>query len=189
MARPKRIWSPNHFHHVVSRGNWRADLFQEDHDFVSFMNLLHYFHRKTGLELASYCLMSNHFHLLLRTQKTPLPGVMRNLNKAYADYFNKRYGVQGHVFEKRYFSKPIYDAYGLLEVSRYIHLNPVEASIVDHPLDYRWSSFPYFESSRRNLPDYMNISEVYNLFTGKTDAQKKTAYCTWLMKKYKESLV
>jgi putative transposase len=181
MTRPKRIWSPDHYHHVVSRGNWRANLFEDELDFTSFLNILHYTHRSASLEIASYCLMSNHYHLMIKTRELSLSKVMRNINKNYADYYNKKYQVQGHLFEKRFYSKPIYDLYGLLEVSRYIHLNPVEANITDAPQNYRWSSFPFYYYSQQQSPDYLNLKPITELFSGENKSKQKQNYCRWMV--------
>lgn len=185
MTRPKRIWSPDHYHHVVSRGNWRANLFENESDFISFLYILHYTHRSASLEIASYCLMSNHYHLMLKTKDAPLSKVMRTINKSYADYYNKKYQVQGHLFEKRFFSKPIYDLYGLLEVSRYIHLNPVEAKITNAPQNYCWSSFPYYYYSHQQTPDYLNLNSITDLFSGIDEKMQRQNYCRWMVKDIK----
>jgi REP element-mobilizing transposase RayT len=182
MVRPNRIWSPEHFHHVVSRGNWRANLFEEDLDFISFLNILDYSHRSTNLEIASYCLMSNHYHLLLRSQEVSLSKVMRKINKSYADYYNKKYEVSGHLFEERFFSKPIYELYGLLEVSRYIHMNPVEANIAAAPQNYRWSSFSYYYFPRKKYPPFINLTPITELFSGQNLNKQKQQYCSWMIK-------
>lgn len=189
MVRPNRIWSPEHFHHVVSRGNWRANLFEEDIDFISFLNIIDTSHRSANLEIASYCLMTNHYHLLLRSRTVSLSKVMRNINKSYADYYNKKYEVSGHLFEQRFYSKPIYDLYGLLEVSRYIHMNPVEAAITATPQDYRWSSFPYYYYPKMKKPSYINLTPITELFARTKTLTESEYYCKWMIKKEKlESL-
>ncbi|WP_394138511.1 transposase [Cytobacillus oceanisediminis] len=184
MARLRRVWSPPHFHHVVSRGNWRDYLFKDDQDFLAFIYILDHVHQGTKFEICSYCLMGNHFHLMLRSEKVPLSTVMRKINKSYADYYNTRYSVSGHLFEKRYFSKPIYDSLGLLEVSRYIHMNPVEANISNSPQDYKWSSYTLF-SSRIKHPNFFNPAPIHSLFPGKTPSKQKKHYCAWMKDDFK----
>lgn len=116
--------------------------------------------------------MTNHFHLQLRSQQESISKVMALINKRYANYYNTRYGLTGHVFEKRYFSKIIDDDVGMLEVSRYIHLNPVEARMVHLPEHYRWSSF-YLYQSPASPPSFMNIGALLDYFSGTTVEKKK----------------
>ncbi|MDZ5471858.1 transposase [Bacillus sp. 31A1R] len=185
MGRAKRIWSPEHFHHVTSRGNWRDYLFRGNRDFMYFLRLLSYIHRNHAIEITSYCLMSNHYHLLLRSKEASLSSIMSRINKSYSDYYNYRYKVTGHLFEKRFFSKPIYDDLGIAEVSRYIHLNPLEASIVEDPQDYPWSSYYFFHNSSSSSPPFLNFQPLLNFFPGQTEEQRKMEYHNWVQHKLK----
>lgn len=129
--------------------------------------------KKTPFELASYCLMSNHFHLQLRSQEQHISKVMSLLNKRYADYYNTKNNLSGHVFEKRYFDKAIDSNFGLLDVSRYIHLNPVKAGIVEKPESYRWSSYRYYlHTTHHKLIDFNHILKH---FTG-NELEKREKY-------------
>jgi putative transposase len=174
MGRQKRIWVPNRFYHIVCRGNRRDPLFKETNDFLAFLHILHQLHEKIPFEIAAYCLMTNHFHLLLRSQHESISKVMALMNKRYANYYNIRYRLTGHVFEKRYFSKIIDDDNGMLEVSRYIHLNPVEAHMVNAPEHYRWSSFYLYKYPNSLSPKFMNMDILLDYFSGtKTERMKK----------------
>jgi putative transposase len=174
MGRQKRIWVPNRFYHIVCRGNRRDPLFKETNDFLAFFHILHHLHEKIPFEIAAYCLMTNHFHLLLRSQHESISKVMALMNKRYANYYNTRYRLTGHVFEKRYFSKLIDDDNGMLEVSRYIHLNPVEAHMVNAPEHYRWSSFYLYKYPNSLSPKFMNMDILLDYFSGtKTERMKK----------------
>ncbi len=165
MGRSKRSWSPNHFYHVVMRGNRRDALFREPTDFTTYLHILETVHDKAPFELASYCLMTNHLHLLIRSHNQPLSKVMSLLNKRYANYYNTRYRLTGHVYEKRYYSKIVDSKEGMLEVSRYIHLNPVEARMVRAPEQYPWSSYHYFLDHPTSLsPSYMKTPYTSGLF-------------------------
>jgi putative transposase len=172
MGRARRIWVPHLFYHIVCRGNRRDPLFKESNDFLAFLHILEQLHEKIPFEIASYCLMTNHFHLQLRSQQESIAKVMALINKRYANYYNARYRLTGHVFEKRYFSKIIDDDTGMLEVSRYIHLNPVEARMVHLPEHYRWSSF-YLYTQPVLSPPFMNIDVLLDYFSGTTVEQKK----------------
>ncbi|MFC4023527.1 transposase [Oceanobacillus longus] len=181
MPRNKRVWIPDTYYHVSSRGNRRDLLFKEEADYKVFFKILHNVHEKSPFKLASYCLMSNHYHLLLNTTEQPISKVMSMVNKRYADYFNTKNNVSGHVFEKRFFDKPIGTAYGLLEVSRYIHLNPVEAGMVHRAENYPWSSYRhyYYDSQSQLLnkndllqclpSDEIGKRRKYDAFLNKTD--------------------
>lgn len=169
MARKKVIWEPDRFFHVTSRGNRREPLFRCSSDFEAFFYILDQLHEKIPFELASYCLMTNHFHLQMRCTEAPISKLMSYVNKRYANYFNNKYELTGHVYEKRYDGRLIRDEEGMLKVSRYIHMNPIEASIVSHPQYYPYSSYHFFLNPELPQPPYMNIHAVLNLYTGTTE--------------------
>lgn len=141
MGRPKRIWYPGATYHLMGRGVRRMIIFQTDDDYIYFKQLLHLMAKKFNCRLHAYCLMSNHFHLLLETGETELWKFMRALCGNYAIQFNYRYSYKGHVFENRYKSCIVKNDEYFLQTSRYIHLNPVKAKMVFHPEDYPWSSY------------------------------------------------
>ncbi|WP_010647995.1 transposase [Oceanobacillus massiliensis] len=170
MARNKRLWIPDTYYHVSSRGNRRDILFKEDRDYDVFFSILHHIHKNNPFKLASYCLMSNHYHLLICTTEQPISKVMSLLNKRYADYFNTKNNVTGHVFEKRYFDKPIGTPYGLLEISRYIHLNPVKAGIVTNAESYKWSSYHHYMYNTSTT--LLCTSDILESFPGNVHHQR-----------------
>ncbi len=140
MARKPRIEYPGAFFHIIVRGNNRENIFRDSADYVRYVEKLVYFCGEGGTTLYAYCLMPNHIHLLLEMGKISLSKVLQRFHTWYTLYFNRRYDRVGHVFQGRY--KAILcdrDAY-LLELVRYIHLNPVRAGLVDSPEDYSWSS-------------------------------------------------
>ncbi|MCD8509706.1 MAG: transposase [Bacillus sp. (in: Bacteria)] len=141
MGRNVRLWIPTSYYHITCRGNRRDALFLDRKDYITFFYILRKLHEKYPIELAAYCLMTNHYHLLLRSNQNAMSKIMGLLNKRYATYFNIKYRLTGHLFEKRFYDKHIGTEYGMLEVSKYIHMNPLEASIVSQLEDYRWSSF------------------------------------------------
>ena len=160
MGRKRRTWSADHFYHVVSRGNRRDALFKDVNDFKAFLYILDQTYEKTPFELSAYCLMTNHYHLQIRSQEQPLSKVMALLNKRYANYYNTKYQLTGHVYEKRYFDKLIDSPKAMLEISRYIHLNPLKAHMVKHPKDYPWSSYTFYSDNVKELPRYMNLDVI-----------------------------
>lgn len=146
MSRKKRVLITKRFYHIVCRGNRRDPLFRDDEDYVAFMHILKNVYEKRPFTLASYCLMTNHFHLLLTSADYTNDKIMALINKRYADYYNTKNNLSGHVFEKRYFARLIETEYGILHTSRYIHMNPVEANIVFSPEQYEWSSYSSYRS-------------------------------------------
>lgn len=141
MARPLRIEFPGALYHVTSRGNAQADIFRDDDDRQVFLDTLGNALRRHDWLCHAYCLMDNHYHLLLETASPTLSKGMQYLNGTYTQYFNRRHGRVGHVFQGRF--KAILvdrDAY-LLELARYVVLNPVRAGAVRAPEKWRWSSY------------------------------------------------
>ena len=141
MARPLRLLVPGGVYHVITRGNARQDVFADDCDRQCFLSVLCAVCQRLNVQCHAFCLMSNHYHLLLETPDANLSHTVRNLNGVYAQSFNHRHGRVGHLFQGRYSSKLVEkDAY-LLVVARYIVLNPVRAHLVPHPAEWNWSSY------------------------------------------------
>lgn len=176
MSRQKRIWVPNRFYHIVCRGNRRDPLFRNATDFQAFLYILHQLHEQVSFEIASYCLMTNHYHLQIRSQNVPFSRLMSLINKRYANYYNTKYRLTGHVYEKRYYDKIIEDKEGMLEVSRYIHLNPVEAKMIRQPENYPWSSFYLYKYPKSLPPKFMNMAILLAYYEG-TKEQQREKYC------------
>jgi len=141
MARPLRLQVPGGVYHVMSRGNARQDIFLDDGDRRRFLATLRFVIERLNVLCHEYCLMGNHYHLLLETPDGNLSPAIRQLNGVYAQSFNRRHDRVGHLFQGRFESKLIEKETYLLVVSRYIVLNPVRARIVPHPSDWEWSSF------------------------------------------------
>ncbi|MFC4769463.1 transposase [Effusibacillus consociatus] len=176
MGRKKRIWISQCYYHIVSRGNRRDPLFIDIHDFEAFFHILRQVHEKTPFSLASYCLMTNHYHLQLRSSNQPVSKVMSLINKRYATYYNTRYRLSGHVFEKRFYDKAIETKEGMLEVSRYIHLNPVRANMIKVPEQYAWSSFRFYISSFEKEQPYMDWEVLLDYYSGDLREKQQKYY-------------
>lgn len=144
MARKLREWYANACYHIMGRGNRRAAIFKSDEDNLAFLMQLERVKEKHPFVLHACCLMTNHYHLELTTKTEPIWKIMKPLMQNYAMWFNQRYGYIGHVFDSRYTSCLIEDDRYFLEVSRYIHLNPVKAQMVREPLAYEFSSYGLF---------------------------------------------
>lgn len=139
MARPLRIEFPGAVYHVTSRGNARGPIFLGDPDRHVFLNTLGDVVEQHGWLCHAYCLMTNHYHLLLETLEANLSRGMRELNGVYAQRFNHRHSRVGHVFQGRFKGILVERESHLLELARYLVLNPVRAGMVDAAED-RWSS-------------------------------------------------
>ena len=141
MARPLRITYPGAFYHVTARGNERKKIFLSQADCAKFLSYLTDALHKYGVTLYAFTLMGNHYHLVVETPRANLSAFVHAVNSAYTTYFNIKRKRSGHLLQGRYKSIVIEkDAY-LLELSRYIHLNPVRAGIVQKPEDYALSSY------------------------------------------------
>jgi len=131
MGYPIRISAEGFVYHITVRGNGRSDIFLEARDFRRFLKKLKEYKEKLKFFLYAYVLMPNHFHLLLEpTARGTITKIMQALTTAYAMYFNKKYTHVGHVFQGRFHSLIVEKEPYLVEVSRYIHLNPVRAGLV-----------------------------------------------------------
>ena len=141
MARPLRLEYPGALYHLTARGNAQADIFRDDVDRELFLDLLGKEIRQQGWRCYAYCLMGNHYHLLIETPEANLVAGMRRLNGVYTQAFNRRHRRVGHVFQGRYKSIVVdKDNYGLA-LCRYIVLNPVRAGMVKRVSDWAWSSY------------------------------------------------
>lgn len=141
IARKKRIWFPGALYHIVTRGNHQGDIFRECADYVKYLNILQDTKERHPFVLYSYCLMTNHVHLQLKTFDHEIWLIMKYINLLYTKYFNEKYGLTGHLFQGRYYAEIIEDNAYCMETSRYIHMNPVNANIVKKPNQYPWSSY------------------------------------------------
>jgi REP element-mobilizing transposase RayT len=141
MARPLRIAYPGAFYHVTARGNERRKIFLSKADYVKFLSYCADAAHKYGVILHAFVLMGNHYHLIVETPDANLSAFAHAINSAYTTYFNIKRKRAGHLFQGRYKSIVIEKDSYLLELSRYIHLNPVRAGIVQRPEDYNFSSY------------------------------------------------
>jgi REP element-mobilizing transposase RayT len=141
MARPIRIEYPGAVYHVTARGNARMAVFVDDADRMGFLEILEDVIKRFNWLCHSYCLMGNHYHLLLETIDGNLSAGMRHINGVYTQYFNRRHDRVGHVFQGRFKAILVEKERYLLELCRYVVLNPVRAGMVKLPEEYGWSSY------------------------------------------------
>ncbi len=147
-----RIEYPGALYHITSRGNDRKKLYLSSSDRTKFLEMLESYHERHGILIHSYALMDNHYHLILETPLGNLTKVMHGLNSGYTGYFNRTYKRTGHLFQGRYKAILVDREAYLLELSRYIHLNPVRAKVVERPEQYPWSSYPGYLWRGKGVP-------------------------------------
>ncbi|MDA3788403.1 MAG: transposase [Desulfobacula sp.] len=187
MARKPRIHYPGAIYHVMLRGNAKQTIFHNDEECRYFEDILAQGLEQYSLILHAYCWMKNHVHMALQVKDKPLSKLMQNLSQRYTHWFNKRYGRVGHLFQGRY--KAILvdkDAY-LLELIRYIHLNPVRANIVIDPIDYPLSSHEAYIGHVQS-PSWLIVDRCLGQF-GKTKSVARAAYLHFMGQATEEELL
>ncbi|KKU33979.1 MAG: hypothetical protein UX57_C0009G0031 [Candidatus Uhrbacteria bacterium GW2011_GWE2_46_68] len=173
MSRPIRVEYSNALYHVITRGNAFQDIYLDDKDRKKFLDWLRKAVETYHLICHAYCLMDNHYHLLIETPDANLSKAMRDLNGNYTQWFNARHRRIGHLFQGRYKAFVIEKESYLLGVSRYIILNPVRAKLVSHPRFWKWSSYRATVGSVC-CPDWLSINWMLSLFSkSKNKAQKE----------------
>jgi len=173
MARPLRIEYPGAFYHVTSRGNEHKDVFKSHKDLEKFLSYVESAVVRYGAIVHTWCLMSNHYHLLLETPSGNLSQIMRHINGAYTTYFNVKRKRAGHLFQGRYKAILVEaDAYAL-ELSRYMHLNPVRAGMVATPEQYQWSSYRSY-IGQSTTPEWLKTALILGSFGRNTPDAKHT---------------
>ena len=167
MSRPLRLQTPGGIYHVTARGNARRPIFEDDDDCARFLVVLASTVARYRVLCHAYCLMGNHYHLLVQTLEPNLSVAMRQLNGVYTQRFNRRHDRCGHVLQGRFGAQLVDgDAY-LREVCRYILLNPVRAGLVTHPGDWRWSSFRA-TAGETAVPGFLSVDWVRSLSAART---------------------
>jgi len=141
MARPLRIEYPGAVYHITSRGNEKKLIFKDERDREIFLETLSQVDKRYNWLCHAYCLMNNHYHLIIETPDGNLSAGMRQLNGVYTQAFNRQHNRVGHLFQGRYKAILIQKDSHLLEVCRYVVLNPVRAKAVKKPEQWRWSSY------------------------------------------------
>lgn len=163
MTRPLRLEFPGAFYHIVNRGNAQGKIFLNNRDREKFLEYLRDSVDRFSLIVHAYCLMDNHYHLIVETPEANISRALQWLNVSYAVYFNKKRNRIGHVFQGR-FKALIVNADEYLQIlSRYIHLNPMRAKVVQQPENYRWSSYNAFVGNIE-APEWLETTYVLSTF-------------------------
>lgn len=172
MARPLRIEYSGAVYHITSRGNEKKPVFKSDQVRNNFLNTLQHVNKRYHWLCHAYCLMDNHYHLLIETPDGNLAISMRQLNGVYTQLFNKLHERTGHLFQGRYKSILIQKDSHLVEVCRYVVLNPVRAKIVEAPGAWQWSSYQA-TAGRKTAHPCLTIGWVLGQFSGKRAKAEK----------------
>ncbi|MDP3093651.1 MAG: transposase [bacterium] len=138
-------------YHIITRGNNKNVIFREKEDYLYFLNLIKKYKKEHPFDLYHYCLMPNHVHLLIQTNKsTDFSVLMKKLNLSYYHYFRKKYGWTGHFWQNRFKNKPVGKDEYFIQCGKYIELNPVRANITKKPQEYPYSSYGYYAQGKEN---------------------------------------
>lgn len=190
MARPLRITYPGAFYHITSRGNEQKVVFKSNRDKEKFLEYLESATKRYNAVIHAYCLMGNHYHLLLETPSGNLSKIMAHINSAYTTYFNVKRERFGHLFQGRYKAILVEADEYAKELSRYIHLNPVRADMVKLPEEYEWSSYAYYIGKKKS-PEWLRRDFILGYFGRNfSESQKNYKYFVTIMmdEKYESPL-
>lgn len=176
MARPLRIEFPGALYHVTSRGNGKQKIFKNDSDRMLFLSIIEGIVQRYHFIVHAYCLMNNHYHLIIETPEGNLSEGMRQINGVYTQTYNRRNKKTGHVFQGRYKAIVVDKESYLLELVRYVSLNPVRARIVKEPEQWTWSSYRSTAGIDR-CPPWLSVDWILGQFS----MQKKKAQKLYML--------
>jgi len=164
MSRPLRIQYPDALYHVMNRGRRGDEVFTEAEDYAAFIDLLKEIVDYYNVKVSAYCLMSNHYHLLVKTPDSNISRAMRHLNGVYTQRYNRIHHCDGPLFRGRYKAILVEADSYLLELLRYIHRNPLESNLVDNLQKYNWSSHKGYLSKAKKW-DWLHKRFALSLFS------------------------
>jgi REP element-mobilizing transposase RayT len=164
-ARPLRIIYQNAWYHVMNRGAAKKNIFYSDLDRLCFLKILNKIHDRYKIEIHAYCLMDNHYHLLVKTPLENLSQAIKYLNGTYAQRFNHNKKIDGPLFRGRFKAIVVNEDEYLTYLTRYIHLNPVKAGLCLKPWDYSWSSCKQYLGLTNKIP-WLRTTEILKMLFG-----------------------
>ena len=187
MSRPLRIQYPNAWYHVMNRGRRGEAIFQSKDDHQLFLDILHEAIELFSLRISAYCLMSNHYHLLVQTPDGNLSRCMRHINGVYTQRFNAAHGFDGQLFRGRYKAILVGEGSYLLQLVRYIHKNPIRAGMVKSAELYEWSSHKGYLSKAKKW-DWLHKQFILSMIT-KDSKQQLKVYRAFMAEDESESFL
>lgn len=169
------------YYHIYNRGNNRQKIFLQEENYAFFVERVHKYFDPAEIEIIAYCLMPNHFHLLIYLPKEiDFSNVMRSFSNSYVRSFNNRYRRSGHLYEDDYQPKCVDSDEYLTHLCRYIHLNPVKGALVSAPEEWRFSDYSeWISSTDRSLfkvrvrDEYFGSPELYKTFVMDFEAERR----------------
>lgn len=171
MARPLRIEFPGAIYHVTSRGDRREVIYEDDVDRRNFLEVVSQALERFDAVALAYCLMDNHYHFVIHTRRANLSQLMRQINGVYTQAYNRRHNKVGHLLQGRFKGILVDQDSYLLEVCRYVDLNPVRARIVRAPGNWPWSSYAAHAGSEPP-PDWLDTAAVRGYLLGRPPATR-----------------
>lgn len=167
MSRPQRIYYAGAVYHIILRGNNGEGIFKNSADRIRFLGKLKYYKDKFKFKIYCFCLMINHAHIVIKVLSDipTITDVMQPFNTSYAMYYNNLYKRKGHLFQDRFKGILVTKDEHLLELIRYIHLNPVRSKLVRSPDDYKWSSYNVYLRKRTMFDDLVDPEDLLMMFS------------------------
>ena len=195
MPRPTRLQYPGALYHVTARGVQQDAIFLDDDDRRALLKYVARALEEGRARAFAYCLMGNHYHLVLQTSLPNLSTLMQRINSGFCQSVNRRHDRSGHLLEARFKAVVVDRDNYLLEVCRYVDLNPVRAGLVDSPLQWQWSSYASHAGSAP-VPPWLATTELHAVLTGQwagTGDAGRRGYADWVaaghgVRLWKESL-
>ena len=163
MARPLRVHVPEMVYHVFARGNGKQRIYRDARDFDRFLDVLGKGLDRFGVRCLGYCLMHNHYHLLVKVGPHSVSRLLQTVNSAYCQGFNRRHERVGHVLQGRFACRIVEDGFYARVALRYLAHNPVVAKLVSEPTQWRWSSYRIAAQPDAS-PGLLSLSDVWGLF-------------------------
>lgn len=161
MSRQPRLKSNSGIYHIMLRGINQQQIFMDDEDYQKYLWILYDCMKISGFQIYAYCLMSNHIHLVLKTEEEELEQIFKRIGVRFVSWYNNKYDRIGPLFQDRYKSEPVEEEAYLLTVARYVHQNPKKAGIVQKSEDYRYSSYNDYLSTQNGK--MTNINYIYGI--------------------------
>lgn len=187
MSRPLRIEYPGAWYHLMNRGRRKENIFENSGDRQLFLTLLQEASVLWDVRVSAFCMMDNHYHLLVQTPQGNLSRFMRHLNGVYTQRFNHLHGYEGQLFRGRYKSILVAEDSYLIELIRYIHRNPARANMVENLKDYQWSSHQGYLSKAKKW-DWLHKNVILAMLTSKQSRQRE-AYLKLMGEAESEKLI
>lgn len=176
----RRNLNPDSYYHVTMRGNNRQPIFGTHRDMEELMRIFQHAQDRYPFHLLAYCFMTNHYHILIKTESASLSKIMALINRRYTASYSKRYNHVGRIYQRRYFAKEVKSYPGLLAVSKYIHRNPIDTKepIVQRIEWYPYSSYPYYFEESKKSPRFLK-TQILKEFLPNSYEKTNQAYCNF----------